>query len=82
MEELDGNAIAGLLREVFSGEMTTARCTCAACGSARVVAELMVYLQAPGTVVRCPQCGSVMMVFLSRHSMNCVDLSGLAELAA
>lgn len=31
---LDGNAIAGLLQEVFAVEMTTAIGTCAGCGAA------------------------------------------------
>ena len=36
MDALDGNAIAGLLHEVFSSEMTTATGICATCGSAGV----------------------------------------------
>jgi hypothetical protein len=44
MDTLDGNAIAGLLHDMFSSEMTTATGTC---GSASIVAELVVYLQAP-----------------------------------
>lgn len=82
MEALDGNAIAGLLHEVFSSEMTTATGTCGTCGAASVVAELVVYLQAPGTVVRCPVCGNIMMVFVRRQAMTCVDLTGMADMAA
>ena len=82
MEALDGNAIGGLLLEVFGMEMTTATATCGHCGAVGLVAELMVYLQAPGTVVRCPACGQVLMVFSQVRSMNCVDLSGLRSLAA
>jgi hypothetical protein len=44
MHALDGNAIAGLLHEVFGAEMTTATGTCAHCGAAAQVAELVVYL--------------------------------------
>jgi Family of unknown function (DUF6510) len=82
MDALDGNAIAGLLHDVFSSEMTTATGTCATCGSASIVAELVVYLQAPGTVVRCPVCGNIMMVFIRRREVTCVDLTGLADMAA
>ena len=32
---LDGNAVAGLLQEVFAVEMTTAVGTCASCGTSR-----------------------------------------------
>ena len=63
MDGLDGNAIAGLLSDVFSAEMTTAEGTCANCGARGPVAETVVYLRAPGTVVRCRSCSSVMMVF-------------------
>jgi hypothetical protein len=81
MEALDGNAIGGLLLEVFGVEMTTAIGTCGSCGAARPVAELMVYRQAPGTVVRCPACEQVLMVFSQVRGVNCVDLRGLRSLA-
>jgi DNA-directed RNA polymerase subunit RPC12/RpoP len=81
MDALDGNAIAGLLHDVFSAEMTTATGTCGTCGRSTILAQLLVYLQAPGTVVRCPACGNVMMVFVRRQARTCVDLSGLADLA-
>jgi hypothetical protein len=80
MEALDGNAIGGLLQEIFGTEMTTAASVCGSCGTARQVAELTVYLQAPGTVVRCRSCGSVLMVFVKVHDRTCVDLLGLAAL--
>jgi hypothetical protein len=44
------------------------------------VAELAVYLRGPGTVVRCPVCDSVLMVFVQAHGITCVDLQGLAAL--
>jgi Family of unknown function (DUF6510) len=81
MEALDGNAIAGLLMDVFGAEMTTAPSTCANCGARRPVAELVVYLQAPGAVARCRSCDNVAMVFARIRGINCVDVSGLSELA-
>ena len=80
MEALDGNAIGGLLLEVFGEEMTTAWTECDNCADLRVLAELRVYLRAPGTVVRCRTCDSVMMVFVDVHGIKCVDLHGLASL--
>jgi Family of unknown function (DUF6510) len=80
MEALDGNAIAGRLFDVFGAEMTMATGTCAHCASAGPVAELVVYLQAPGTVVRCRSCSSVVMVFVEVRGITCVDLRGLASL--
>ena len=80
MDALDGNAIAGQLVEVFGAELTTATGTCAGCGASGVVAELMVYVQAPGTVVRCRSCESVLMVLVTARGVTCVDLRGLADL--
>jgi hypothetical protein len=80
MEALDGNAIGGLLMEVFGAEMTTAHGVCAGCGAQLQVAELVVYLQAPGTVARCRSCDSVTMVFVQARGVWCVDLRGLASL--
>jgi Family of unknown function (DUF6510) len=82
MEALDGNAIAGRLVEVFGAEMTTATGTCAGCGARRQVAELMVYVQAPGTVARCPTCKAVVMVLTEIRGITCVDLRGLDVLKA
>ena len=80
MDAVDGNAIGGLLIDVFGAEMTAASSTCATCGARRPVAELVVYRQAPGTVVRCRTCGSVLMVLVKRGDVTSADLSGLAEL--
>jgi hypothetical protein len=80
MGALDGNAIGGLLWDVFGAEMTAAVSVCASCGDTRVVAELPVYLQAPSTVVRCRSCASVLMIFVQERGRICVDLMGLARL--
>jgi hypothetical protein len=80
MEALDGNAIAGLLVDVFGVEMTTATGVCSACGAQGHVAEFEVYLRAPGTVVRCRSCSNVLIVIVHTHGFACVDLRGLAAL--
>jgi len=79
-DALDGNAAGGLLNEVFGTEMTTAVGTCAACHAARPLAETVVYLRAPGAVLRCRSCAAVLIVVVRRHETNCVDLLGLAAL--
>ena len=81
MDPVDGNALAGLLHEVFGAEMTAAVGTCAHCGSRRQVAESVVYLGGPGTVVRCRDCAGLLMAFTRIRDMNCVDLTGLSDLA-
>jgi hypothetical protein len=78
---LDGNAIGGLLIEVFGTEMTTATGTCASCSTVSQVAELAVYRPGLGTVVRCRTCEAILMTFVQIHGVTCVDLLGLASLA-
>jgi Family of unknown function (DUF6510) len=77
---LDGNAIAGLLADVFGEELTTARGRCAACGAAGEVATFAVFTRAPGTVARCPACATVLMVLVTIREIMCVDLRGLVSL--
>ena len=79
-DALDGNAIAGQLDEVFGVEMTIAVGVCAHCGARGVLAETVVYLAGPGTVVRCRSCGSVLAVLVRRREITCVDLLGLETL--
>jgi hypothetical protein len=78
---LDGNAIGGLLMELFGSEMTTAVVTCGSCGSVGQVAELAVYQPGMGIVVRCRVCDNVLMVFVEIRGMTCVDLRGMAQFA-
>ena len=77
---LDGNAIGGMLIELFGTEMTTTVGTCGVCGNAAQVAEMAVYRAELGTVVRCRVCDNVLMVFVEVRGMTCVDLRGLARL--
>jgi hypothetical protein len=77
---LDGNAIAGLLLDLFGSEMTTAVGLCATCGARHQAGELRVYLDAPGVVVRCPSCRSVVMVLVTVRDITCIDLRGLDAL--
>ena len=77
---LDGNAIGGMLIELFGAEMTTAVGTCGSCGTAGQVAEMAVYQGRMGMVVRCRVCDNVLMVFVEVRGVTCVDLRGLASL--
>jgi hypothetical protein len=54
----DGNAIAGLLREIFAMEMTTAERACQSCGARAAVGSHRLYRGA-GLVLRCPRCEDV-----------------------
>ena len=77
---LDGNAIGGMLLEVFGTEMTTATGACGSCGTVGQVAELAVYRTGLGTVVRCRHCDNVLMVFVQVRGITCVDTQGLSSL--
>jgi hypothetical protein len=82
--KVDGNAIGGLLSEIFTMEMTTAESTCASCGAVNLVGRVDVYLRAPGVVVRCPGCEQVLMRIVRGPGRFWIDLRGMRclELAA
>jgi Family of unknown function (DUF6510) len=52
---LDGNAVAGLLQEVFAADMTGAIGSCPTCGATEPVGAAHLYRGA-GIVLRCPHC--------------------------
>ena len=80
MQALDGNAIGGMLYQVFGGEMTMAQAECGHCGDRGPLAECEVYLGGPGIVVRCRACHDIAIVLVEVRAMICVDVSGLSEL--
>lgn len=73
---LDGNAIGGLLREIFAVDMTAAQGTCNSCGAVNEVGRLQVYNRAPGTVVRCPACEAVLIRIVRGRGRYWIDMSG------
>lgn len=78
--KVDGNAIGGLLREIFTMEMTAAETTCAGCGAVNAVGRVDVYMQAPGVVVRCPACEQILMLIVRGRGRYWVDLRGVRRL--
>jgi hypothetical protein len=76
--KLDGNAIGGLLGEIFNLEMTSAESTCGGCGTVNAVGRVDVYLNAPGAVVRCPACEQVLMRIVHGPGRYWIDLSGIS----
>ena len=77
MEALDGNAIAGALFEHFGHEMTMAEVRCSHCQSTSLMAELRVYMKAPGAVARCPDCDEVVMVIVNVRGTERLDMSNM-----
>ena len=58
---VDGNALAGVLGEVFVHEMTSARVACDGCGEVEPLGAEHAYTQAPGIVLRCRHCDGVLL---------------------
>jgi len=79
---VDGNALGGVLIDVFGMDLTGADAVCGSCGASAPVGALAVYRRAPGTVVRCRKCDAVLMVLVSTDGAMGVDLGGLASLGA
>ena len=77
MDALDGNAIAGALFEHFGHEMTMAEVRCSHCKSTSLMAELRVYMKAPGAVARCPVCNDVVMVIAHIRGGERFDMSNM-----
>ena len=81
MDALDGNAIAGALFEHFGHEMTMADVRCSHCQSASLMAELRVYMKAPGAVARCPTCDGVLMVIVNVRGAQRLDMANMQMLS-
>lgn len=77
---VDGNALAGDLREIFAVDMTMATGRCAACGYRGAVATLRVYQHAPGPVARCPHCAEVVLRLVRGPDRAWLDLRGTVNL--
>jgi DNA-directed RNA polymerase subunit RPC12/RpoP len=77
MEKLDGNAAAGMLSEVFALEVSGARGRCASCGDINALGEAHAYLDAPGAVIRCPSCESVLLVLVRGEGRYWLGAQGM-----
>jgi hypothetical protein len=76
----DGNGIAGLLQEVFVGEVTTARRVCDGCGQEFAIGAHRAYAGA-GPVLRCPGCGDVAATVVVLPDEYVIGLHGAWRLA-
>ncbi len=77
---LDGNAAAGMLHEIFGLEMTVSPTRCAHCGQVGQVGMLWAFVQAMGTVLRCPACGNVILRIVETPHAIYLDAQGTAYL--
>ena len=77
---MDGNAVAGMLQEIFTTEMTVAPVCCSSCGREGEVGSLQVYLHGPGVVLRCPSCQQVILRIVRTPRMTYIDARGATYL--
>ena len=80
LRRVDGNALGGLLGEVFAADLTMATTTCAGCRAVAPLAVLHVYLDAPGAVARCPACDRVQVRLVGNDARVWLDLTGVRVL--
>ena len=74
---LDGNAAGGILRDVFTHEMTAALATCAGCETSRPVGALLEYGHGMGIVLRCPGCDAPVLRIVRTPGLIRIDPSGI-----
>ena len=77
---LDGNAAAGVLADALGADVTLARSVCDGCGAVAHIGELVAYVHAPGIVLRCAQCESVMLRVVQSPAGYHMDLRGIRRL--
>jgi hypothetical protein len=74
-QHTDGNAIAGLLQEVFVAEATAAQRRCQSCGEEHAVGAHRLYSGA-GQVLRCPHCGDLAACITTLPDQHVITLHG------
>ena len=77
---LDANAVAGVLQEIFGTDMTAAPTECANCGQEGEVGTLLAFTQAPGIVLRCPACESIVVRITQTPDAFYIDARGAVYL--
>jgi hypothetical protein len=80
MDELDGNAVAGLWTELMAADPTMARAACAGCGQASLVGALAAYVTGMGAILRCRSCDTAMIRIGRAPGRGWVDLRGISVL--
>jgi hypothetical protein len=76
-EWTDGNSLGGPLQEVLGVDITVATGCCSSCGTAGPLAEGRLFSNAPGLVLRCPNCGDSLLRMTRAPGRARLDLRGL-----
>lgn len=80
MRQLDGNAAAGLLAELFVFDVTSAQAVCNGCQAVGPLANLHAYSLELGVILRCPGCGDAVMRVSRLDAGYWLDMRGMSVL--
>jgi hypothetical protein len=80
MTMLDGNAVAGELSELFRLDMTMAIATCAGCATTGELARVRVFASEMGTVLRCPECDTLLARMAHTPGQLWMEMPGIRAL--
>jgi DNA-directed RNA polymerase subunit RPC12/RpoP len=75
---LDGNALGGVLYDVFGRDLTADIGRCGNCGAINPIGVTHVYRVGPGDVVRCPNCKGVLLVIVETPTTRRVSFELLS----
>jgi hypothetical protein len=78
---VDGNAAAGMLSELFTPDLTSARARCAGCNGTQVIGALLVYAHGMGMVARCPSCEGVILRIVKTPTHLWFEATGATSIA-
>ena len=82
MAPLDGNAAAGVLRELFAFDMTTATLACNGCGAVAELGAIRVYGGTMGSIFRCIHCDTAVLRIARTPAGFTMDMRGARRLSA
>ncbi|MGF6824721.1 hypothetical protein M2317_003654 [Microbacterium sp. ZKA21] len=79
---VDGNAIAGMLLDIFGADVTALFGTCAGCGSEACFAEAVVELDRQIAIVRCRSCTRTLFTVLHAQADPRLVIGALGAIRA
>ena len=77
---LDGNAVAGLLSELFACDATAAAVTCGGCGAVARLGEVRVFGGPMGAIFRCAHCDTAVIRLVRLPTGFWLDMRGARSL--
>jgi hypothetical protein len=77
---VDGNAAAGMLADVFAGDVTSIVGVCGGCGSIAPLAEAVVEIDEVAAIIRCRRCTHTLVTVLQAQGGTRIVIGTLREL--